>query len=113
MGNAGATTEPAHRRGAGGGDRAGDSAGTMGRQVELEGQRVVYQAVDRRVGGHLVAEDPVPLAERQVAGHHHRAPSYWSLVEAEPRFRRVVQRVGRCRPLEARQRDFTVGAAHA
>ena len=49
----------------------------MGRHVELEGHRVVYQAVDRRVGGHLVAKDPVPLAEREVAGHHHRAPSYW------------------------------------
>ena len=34
---------------------------------------MVYQPVDRRGSGHLVAEDPVPLAEHQVAGHHHRA----------------------------------------
>ena len=35
---------------------------------------MVHQAVDRRGGGHLVAEDSVPLAEDQVARHHHRAP---------------------------------------
>ena len=34
---------------------------------------MVHQAVDRRGRGHLVAEDPVPLAEDQIAGHHHRA----------------------------------------
>ena len=34
---------------------------------------MVHQAVDRGGRGHLVPEDPVPLAEDQVARHHHRA----------------------------------------
>ena len=46
---------------------------SIARHVELEHHGVVHQAVDCRSGGHLVAEDPVPLAEDQVAGHHHRA----------------------------------------
>src|SRR5262245_44494081 len=37
----------------------------------LEHDRVVNEPVDRGGGGHRVLEDPVPLAEHQVAGDHH------------------------------------------
>ena len=53
--------------------RAAGPVRSIARHVELEHHGVVHQAVDCRSGGHLVAEDPVPLAEDQVAGHHHRA----------------------------------------
>src|SRR6201995_4307783 len=37
----------------------------------LEDDRVVNEPVDRGGGGHRVFEDPVPLAEHEVAGDHH------------------------------------------
>ena len=34
---------------------------------------MVYETIDRGRRGHLVAKDPVPLTEHQIARHHDRA----------------------------------------
>ena len=34
---------------------------------------MVHETIDRRGGGHLVAKDPVPLTEHEIARDHDRA----------------------------------------
>jgi len=41
--------------------------GAVTGHVELEDRRVVNESIDGRGGGHGVLEDPVPLAEDEVA----------------------------------------------
>ena len=68
-------TRPADRRVRG--SSGPEDAGSSGDLRKHDG--VVHQTtVDRRGRGHLVTEDPAPLAEDQIAGHHHRAASYRS-----------------------------------
>jgi hypothetical protein len=38
------------------------------RDIELQQHRVMHQAIDRRGRRHLIAKDPIPLREDEIAG---------------------------------------------
>ena len=58
----------------GGFARSSASSGALAAPGELQDHRVVNDAVDGGRRGHRVLEDPVPLAEHEVAGDHERPP---------------------------------------
>ena len=52
---------------------AGRVLGAKARDIKFQQHRVMDQAIDRRGGGHLIAEDPIPVGKDQIAGDEDRS----------------------------------------